>query len=380
MPMKIVFAAFLLFVAPAQADAIRNACVPGAQSGVPSARLNVLARGFNLTGWLDSDVPRRPDLATLATLSTRGLTHVRLPVKAELLMEDFSSRVAVGAQLGELDSALRALLTLGYGVSLDVHPGGKLGLLHRNDPNEGFGRIRALWLMLARRYRDQSPDRLFLEVLNEPTVPEDIWNSQGPRLAQLIRQEAPQHTIIYGPANYQQIAALSQMQPLGDPNVVYAVHYYEPMIFTHQGLNWSEDPLRHLHDVPFPAALSDRRVVQLIDNLGRDGRAEAAELLRSQLRAPWNKDRVRDVIARAGSWAQRHGKPVLLNEFGVLAWKAPAHDRVQWLEAVRRAAEMHCIGWTHWDYADGFGFVRRADGREVPDEPVLDALLNTRRP
>ena len=66
---------------------------------------------------------------------------------------------------------------------------------------------------------------------------------------------------------------------------------------------------------------------------------------------------------------------MLLNEFGVLAWKAPSNDRLQWLETVRRAAEHACLGWAHWDYADAFGFVRRVGTREIPDEAALKALL-----
>ena len=73
-PGSICRAAFLLALAslvttlPAHA-AERRACL--AETGVPSARLAVLARGFNLTGWLDGDAPRRPQEATLAALRTR---------------------------------------------------------------------------------------------------------------------------------------------------------------------------------------------------------------------------------------------------------------------------------------------------------------------
>jgi hypothetical protein len=52
--------------------------------------------------------------------------------------------------------------------------------------------------------------------------------------------------------------------------------------------------------------------------------------------------------SRAGDWARRHRQAVVLNEFGVLAG-APVVDRLYWLEAVRRAAEQACLGWTHWD-------------------------------
>src|SRR5712692_2922088 len=353
----------------------RRGCEPPPYTGVASERLAILARGFNLTGWMSGETPRRPDQLVLASLRARGFAHIRLPVTAERLLTVFSSHDDVVRQLTELDAAVETLIGVGYGVSLDLHPGDRFGRLHVSDPRRGFELLETLWRLLARRYAGRSPDRLFFEVLNEPTIAAAVRNEQGPRLVETIRRAAPNHTIIYGPANYQQIGALVDLQPLNDRNIVYAVHFYEPMIFTHQGLDWSNDPLRFLHGVPFPAHLTDPAVLKLIDSLVRSGRDESAVLLRSQLRASWTEDRIAGIVARAGNWAERHRRPVILNEFGVLGWKAAPADRARWIAAVRRAAEAHCIGWTHWDYADGFGFVRRVGNREIPDEEIIDALL-----
>ena len=80
-------------------------------------------------------------------------------------------------------------------------------------------------------------------------------------------------------------------------------------------------------------------------------------------------------ITPAGAWITPSAARIL-NEFGVLRWKANASDRARWLRAVRGAAERDCIGWAHWDYADGFGFMRRVGDRETPDPVTIDALLD----
>src|SRR5262245_27525282 len=118
----------------------------------PRGRLDVLARGFNLTGWLDSTPSRPPDMAVLASLRSRGPTPLRLPLMAERLMEAFNSRDAVAREFLELDRAIGALMGLGFAVSLDLHPGDKLGDLHAAAPDKGFELIDALWRSLARRY------------------------------------------------------------------------------------------------------------------------------------------------------------------------------------------------------------------------------------
>jgi endoglucanase len=341
-------------------------------------RVEMLARGFNLTGWLDSVPARPPDLAVLASLRQRGFTHIRLPVTAERLMEVFSNRDTIARELFDLDRAIGALMRLGYAVSLDLHPGDRLGDLHVAAPDQAFELIDALWRSLARRYSVHPKDRLFFEVLNEPKVAAGVWNRQGPLLVETIRREAPEHTIIYGPANFQRIDALVEMAPLPDPNVVYAVHFYDPMIFTHQGLDWSNDPVRDVKGMPFPTRLSDPRVATLVELLTLHGKAEAAALVKRQLSRPWTEERIVAEMAQAAAWSERYHRPVIINEFGTLAWQAPPADRARWIRTVRSAAEARCIGWAHWDYADAFGFMRRVGEREVPDEAILDALLGSR--
>src|SRR5262249_38487821 len=149
---------------------------------------------------------------------------------------------------------------------------------------------------------------VFFEALNEPTVDAAIWASQGPRLVAAIRSEAPAHTVIYGHANDQRIDALPDVA-LADPNVVHAAHFYDPMIFTHQGLNWSESPLRYLRKVPFPARLSDPSVASLLAELTNQGRWEAADAVKAALREPWTEARIDAEVARAASWVKRHRRP-----------------------------------------------------------------------
>jgi endoglucanase len=353
-------------------EAPGQGCGPRASTGVPASRVKTLARGFNLTGWLDGPTVRRPDERVLAGLRSRGFTHIRLPVTAERLMAAFSVPDEIERRLAELDRALATLMALGFGVSLDLHPGEKLSRLHVAEPNGSIELIDALWRSLARRYAAYPDERLFFELLNEPAVDARTWNAHAARLIRTLRQESPGRTLIYGPANFQRIEALLELRPFPDPNIVYAVHFYDPMIFTHQGLDWSDDPLRHLHGVPFPASLADGRIAQLLGVLTNP---EARKLVKDQLIAPWTDERIAGDIARAGAWSEQHQRAVIINEFGVLGWKARPADRLRWLSAVRTAAERHCIGWTHWDYADGFGFVRRLGDQEIPDQAVVDALL-----
>src|SRR5262249_7844077 len=157
-------------------------------------------------------------------------------------------------------------------------------------------------------------DRVFFEIMNEPAVSPAIWNEQGARLVAAIRSEAPDHTIIYDHADYQRIDALTAVAPVADVNVVYAAHFYDPMIFTHQGLDWSEDPLRCLHQVPFPARRTDAAVVGLMSELTVRRHGDSVTAIRAALREPWTEARINDAMSQAAAWAKRHGRPVIINE------------------------------------------------------------------
>jgi endoglucanase len=375
--MQAAAAATLTSVAgPATAETAPPSCPPQDTHGVPPERLAVLARGFNLPDWMGGRRTRQPDVAVLAHLFDRGFTHIRLPVLPERLMPAFSPAPAIAGDLPTLDLAIDALLAIGFAVSLDLHPGGDLGDLHRSAPDRALGLIDALWAELAARYAGRNPDRLFFEVLNEPGVDAAIWARQGPQLATTIRRAAPSHTIIYAPPNFQRIDALLTLDLLALSNVIYAVHFYDPMVFTHQGLDWSEGPLRYLHGVPFPVRAVDVRVKRLLRELTADGHTKAAAMLAEEMDRPWTATRIGIEIGSAAAWAAQRRRPVILNEFGVLRWKAPAEDRLRWLSLVRHTAERNCIGWAHWDYADAFGLARREGDRQVPDPATLAALLD----
>ena len=73
------------------------------------------------------------------------------------------------------------------------------------------------------------------------------------------------------------------------------------------------------------------------------------------------------------AWSAKHSVPVIVNEFGVLSHVAPRQSRLTWLAAVRRHAEERCLGWTHWDFQDGFGLIDPATG--MPDEGIIRALV-----
>lgn len=372
---RLLLAALLLSVSapPVLADT----CVPVPQTVAPD-RLAALSRGFNADGWINGEKSAPPGRELLQQLRKAGMSHVRLPVPAERVMLRFASQAERAETLRALDKALKLLTGLGYSVSVDLHPGERFNRLHKDDGDASLREMEEAWSALAQVMRSFPADRVFAELLNEPDVDADNWQKQAEALAAFVRQLLPATTIIVGPVNWQRADSLPRFQPLSDPNVVYAIHFYDPMVFTHQGHWDAQDPLHDIIDLPYPISAGDPKVQALRQDLQMRGATKALAMLDTAIASARDKPSVDQWLAPAVAWQQQFARPIIVNEFGVLKAGAPRDSRVRWLAAVTAYARAHCWGWTHWELQQGFGLVDRSTGK--PDPDVMRALLGATKP
>jgi endoglucanase len=340
---------------------------------VPANVIQALSRGFNLDGWFNERAPAPPSIELLRELRKAGMSHVRLPVPAERIMPRFASKADRDARLQEIDHALSELLSLGYHVSLDLHPGDRFNQLHRQDPEASLQEMKDAWTGLARIMRRHPAERVFAELLNEPDLDADRWQSEAEQLAGVVRQLLPRTTIIVGPVNWQRADSLPSLRPLNDLNVVYAIHMYDPMAFTHQGHWLAEEPLSSIRGLPYPIRDGDARVQKLRQQLLEEQKTQALAALDQAIIASADADGIAKWLEPAAAWQRRFSRPIIINEFGVLKSQAPRESRLRWLSAVVAYANQHCWGWAHWELAQGFGLVDDGTGRADPG--VMRALL-----
>jgi len=329
------------------------------------ALIATMKRGVNLPGWDSDDEARRPTVRQLGALRDRGFTHIRLLLDGVRL-----EGAGRDAYLDQMYEQAILLFSLSYTVSLDLHAG---DILEREANPEAY--VTELWGDIAKRVRFLDPAKLAVELLNEPHADQATWWPLAGKLVAEIRAVLPSHSIIVGPAGPQRHEELAGLEPFPDPNVIYAVHYYDPFAFTHQGADWggADDPLRYLGGLPFPAQASDSAIKARVSELEAEGHARAADVVKRSLETPWDDAMISTAFDMMADWSIRWQRPVIVNEFGVLLWRAPRQSRFDWLSDVRRNAEDRCIGWTHWDFQDGFGLMDSETG--TPDEGVMDALI-----
>ncbi|MGO8693025.1 MAG: glycoside hydrolase family 5 protein [Rectinemataceae bacterium] len=333
--------------------------------GLPSGRLNLLARGINLNAWFTSwanpamyAIGFRSDEA--AFLEKAGFTFCRLPLAPDLLF-DPAHPATPRPEIRFVDRAVRLLLDAGLAVVFDPIHGPSSSseweskLCH--DPLF-LSAVETYWESLAEHYAAISSDRIFFEVMNEPhlsareKVDPSWWQPVQAALVAAIRRGAPSNTIIATGERWGGIDGLVELEPLSDPDVVYSFHWYDPFIFTFQGVTSTVPVQAELAGIPYPS--SPAAVASVVDGLA-DPKARA-QVLRYGAEK-WEASKIEEGLKRAADWAASNHVAVFCGEFGVYRQVAPVADRLRWIDDVRRSLEALGIGWSMWDYETDFGLV-----------------------
>ena len=329
---------------------LASLATPAFARSTPPA-VKVPTRGFALPDWLADD-PRIPSTALLEALRACGFESIRLPIDPTYVTP---------SNLAGIAGVLTTIADLGFNAILDLHPNGDA------DPDQ----VLLAWDLLAPVLADTSPDWVYAELLNEPSMDPTAWRQLRDRLAGRIRKVAPQHTLIWGPARVQGIWELDATGPLSDDNTIVAVHYYTPMGFTHQCENWDDSPLARLNHLPFPTT----RHAPAVDALAATLTAADRRFLDGEFRGPWTTSHIERDLGDLAAWARRHRTAVMLGEFGVLNFCVDPQSRTRWVHDVRATAEANGIGWTYWEADQGFGFVSDRGTAEGIDDKMVEALL-----
>ena len=313
-----------------------------AQTKAPDAfeQNRKLGRGVNIIGydplWRSRDQARFK-AQYFRLLKEAGFNSVRINLHAFRHMDAAKDWALRDTWWETLNWALDNAREQGLAAIIDLHEFGAMG----ENPEANKAKFLAFWRQVAARYK-QAPDSVFFEILNEPSrkLTPELWNSYLAEALAIIRESNPTRTVIIGPAFWNGIDHLSELQlPDQDRNLIVTVHYYKPMEFTHQGAGWTEHK----------------------DKSGIEWAGTDAQ-----------RQKVKEDFNKAVDWAKAHNRPVLLGEFGAYD-RAPMESRVRYTDFVTRTAEANGWSWAYWQFDSDFILFDIPRERWV--EPILHALI-----
>ena len=334
------------------------------------------SRGFNLTGWLQSNGPRavhftRFGLQDLRHIQALGADVIRLPINLHAMAGPAPEYALDPLFLFFLDQIVDWCEELGLHLILDNHT---FDVDSDTDPQIGQVLV-PVWRQLAARYEGRS-ERLYYEVLNEPHgITDAAWNAIQQKVIDAIRQVDTRHVIVVGPAGWNSYNNLDAMPSYADDKLLYTFHFYDPFLFTHQGASWVNPSMEPVAEIPFP--FDAERMPKMPPALAGSWVGSAFSSYRTEGTLE-RLDRLLDIASR---FAQDRDVAIFCGEFGVYIPNSPSEDRLRWYEAVRLGLEARGIAWTTWDYKGGFGLFKRGSNELFAHDlnlPLLRALgLNT---
>lgn len=322
-------------------------------------------RGVNLSNWFEQEGRLPVSLTELSKLRLAGFDHVRIPVDPTLIGWR-PTKTLEATRLAQLEQAVANALAAGLDVIVDISPDDKTKDSIESE-NAVFKSYSEMLGTLARPLARLPRNRIALELLNEPQFygwNGGRWQSMQAQLIASVRAVAPDLTLIAMGNKGGSLAGLADLESYPDPNVIYSFHYYSPFIFTHQGASWS--PAGIFAHVLYPSelALQSPPAILPIDKSVKRARST----LDDYLNGDWNATTIAARLMLAGDLAKGRNIRIICDEFGVIRDNVDPASRNRWLHDVRTALERMNIGWTVWEYADGFGVASKQASAEGAPE------------
>lgn len=316
--------------------------------------------------------------AELTALQRTGFDFVRLTVDPSIFI------AATERQRPDLErhaqGVVARLIEAGFAVVFDLHPVGVNPAYRPEalvDPAAPapFAAYADMVGRVAGMLRGFAPDRLALELFNEPWI-DDLaktkrWQAMLERLHARARQSDPLRPLVLNGLQWDSLQGLLALdtRPFRGSNVLYTFHYYDPHAFTHQGV---QGDTRWLGGLAWPADDDNARTVldtavaaiEGDGTLSPEAKTEARDQTRryidTQLSSRPGPARVAEDFGAVSRWAAKQGvapERIFLGEFGCVAasgGRPLGAARSNWLRTVRQASETAGFGWAYWAYK-GFG-------------------------
>lgn len=335
-------------------------------------------KGVNLGGWLSQcgDKYNENHYSTfiveedIKTIASWDVDHVRLPVDYNVIQTEDGEFIESG--FGHIDDCVKWCKKYNLKLVFDLHKAKGyvfddaeyVGFFDNKDLQDDFV---TLWLEIIRRY-GQNSDMMVFELLNEVTELRfaETWNKIYLRTIGEIRKINKDVTIIVGGVFNSSIFGLTLMEKVPDENVVFTVHCYSPLVFTHQAAPWvapmpTDYKLSYPGKVEFYASESHRI-------FGDDFDEEFVDLKNEMM----SEEFFDHLFKIARDKAEELDVALYCGEYGVIDRTTP-EDTLRWYKDINAMFEKYDMPRTAWSYKEmDFGL---SDERLKPILPELIKYL-----
>jgi len=283
-----------------------------------------------------------------ARVAEMGFDHIRLPIDYEVIMDEDHKFTENG--FSYIDFTIENCKKNGLNMVLDLHrtPGFSFDPFHNEkglfEDKELQMYFYDIWDELAKRYAKHS-DMLAFELLNEVTDPfyMDTWNNMAERCVAMIRRYSGDIKILIGGYNNNSVEAVEAIAPPYDDNIVYNFHFYEPLVFTHQGAPWIATMDTEFR-CPFEMTYAD------YERYSSKYLSQAySDFTKYDMNSKIDRKYFEDLIRSAVEVADKRNVALYCGEYGVID-RADKAEADKWFKLFDAAMDKYKIGHAVWNY------------------------------
>ena len=321
-------------------------------------------KGVNLGGWLSQGSLELSHIDTfikeedIKRVKEMGCDHLRLPVDFENIYKE-KERIDNPIGYKYIDLCISWCQKYELNIVLDLHkaPGYSFDdfeyssdFFHDKKLQELFLDI---WDRLSKRYAKYSYMMMF-EMLNEVTSFDvlDAWNDLADRCIDVIRRNSKDVKILFGGVGYSSVKAVKFIPKPKDSNIVFNIHCYEPMAFTHQGAYWM-DKMPTYFRIKYPMPIEEYKAIATVCPSLVNGTLgtldHAIKLLKGNL--------FEEIFKEAILYTEECDTYLYCGEYGVIDRADPSSSLI-WLKEIHNIFEKYHIGRAIWSYKEmDFGII-----------------------
>ena len=334
--------------------------------------MKYLNKGINITNWLEEDKTMfdgefKFNEDDVKLMADNGIKSLRFPIDLDRyatnrdeFVADTTNTVELkfdDAKLfGVLDSFVEWTGKNGMSFVIDYHE-------YDNSYNTTSAKkpqytkmMATVWKHVAEHYASNEREDIFYELLNEPDmtngkVSTKLWRAAAQEDIDSIRTVDKKHAIIFGDAQWYSITLLKNGVPLNDDKVIYAVHTYDPFVFTHQSASWADT--KTIKNLMFPYDKEKWSEFSADFGVTKSTVSWVKTAVKDYYKNG-NKEAILKIVLPAKEWAVKNNVPVIINEFGAYNLKTDKQSVLNYMTAMREISDTLQIPLTHWGYTGGF--------------------------
>ena len=323
-----------------------TSCVKKGFPSLPDIKQN-LGGGTNVSlfehTWASPEDILKTDLTPkLNQIAKQGFKTVRLPVAFDLFVYPESSTLQP-----QLLTKLKEIYYTCYNLKLHLIITYHYGIFDDNSLyNEEINHVSWIWKQVQQTFKGHGYEYLFFELYNEPTMGAYRWKLTAEKLINYIRGEDPNRIYIIGGTNYNGLNDLIELGKLRDEKLLYAFHFYEPYIFTHQGADWTNDKT-YMKGFPYPYK---RRKMP---PMSKDAIGTSVEKDFTKYTYEGTRQYLSDRMNQIANFCAKNNMQVICTEAGVID-VADKDSRANYLKDITMSAYQYRIPVMLWDYDQRF--------------------------